>query len=321
MSVAYTFQQLKDLWIQAGGSPTYADMAASVALAESGGRADAVNASNNDGSIDRGLWQINSIHGDQSVLDPIANARAAVAISKGGTTWRPWCTAWSDGACGGTFLGAGAPVLKYLPGGQLTNSGTTPTGANANQYLTAPANPLADLFGKLFGILGVSTPSEIGARFAAYIGRVLGNFFLIGGGFIAMVIGLVLMILGTKFAASVANAGLGLAGAKAGAPTINAPAGPAGPPGPGLPGPPGPPGTAAPGIPGPAGPAGPQGIPGITMPAVPAPKTPRAPRKPAAPAAPKPRRRYKVDPGQVPDMPIPNTVPNPGRHRKREDAS
>lgn len=68
-----------------------------VAKAESGWRENAVNRSNSDGSTDRGLWQINSIHGARSTFDPEGNARAAYAISSRGRNWRPW-VAYSSGA-------------------------------------------------------------------------------------------------------------------------------------------------------------------------------------------------------------------------------
>lgn len=64
--------------------------ALAVARGESGWNEGAVNRSNSDGSIDRGLWQINSIHGSKSTLDPAANARAAFSISKAGRDWSPW---------------------------------------------------------------------------------------------------------------------------------------------------------------------------------------------------------------------------------------
>lgn len=89
--MAYTYAQLKSLWIRNGGSSASADIAAAVALAESGGVAGASN-SNTDGSTDRGLWQINSVHGSQSTFDPIANVKAAIAISNNGKNWNPWVT-------------------------------------------------------------------------------------------------------------------------------------------------------------------------------------------------------------------------------------
>lgn len=117
----YTAQQLEALWIQAGGDPSKAAFAASIALAESSGDPNATHTDAN-GSTDNGLWQINTVHGNQSTTDPLANARAAVAISGNGADWKPWSTAWSDGAGGtkgGTYLGRGAPYQKY---GDITTS-------------------------------------------------------------------------------------------------------------------------------------------------------------------------------------------------------
>lgn len=122
----YTYDQLKALWIEAGGNPVAAPMAAAVGLAESSGNSDSTN-TNSNGTVDRGLWQINSIHGALSVFDPLANARAAVQISANGTTWRPWCSAWSDNRCGGTFLGTGSHVLNFLPAGGNYTGGTPNT--------------------------------------------------------------------------------------------------------------------------------------------------------------------------------------------------
>jgi hypothetical protein len=72
-----------------------AGVAVAIALAESGGRTDAVH--NNAGpppSMDRGLWQINSrFHPDVTdaqAFDPAASTDAAHRISAGGTNWTPW---------------------------------------------------------------------------------------------------------------------------------------------------------------------------------------------------------------------------------------
>lgn len=109
----YTYAQLEGLWIQYGGSPAAAPMAAAIAMAESGGGANSVN-SNNDGSTDRGLWQINSVHGSQSSFDIGTNVRAAINISNNGTNWKPWST-----------FGNGA-FSKYLQSGVSPVGGTTP---------------------------------------------------------------------------------------------------------------------------------------------------------------------------------------------------
>lgn len=63
--------------------------------AESGCRADAYNGANSNGSNDRGLFQVNSIHvrsgliGDEERMDPETNVRAAWEIYKG-SGWRAW---------------------------------------------------------------------------------------------------------------------------------------------------------------------------------------------------------------------------------------
>lgn len=56
---------------------------------------------NTDGSIDRGIWQINDkAHPDVSdatAYDPILSTKAALSISKGGTDYGPWST-FTNGA-------------------------------------------------------------------------------------------------------------------------------------------------------------------------------------------------------------------------------
>lgn len=75
--------------------------AVAVALAESSCRPDATNV-NTNGSIDEGLWQINTIHGypRSCTFDPQCNANAAYQISSGGSNFYPWCT-YEPPSCGG----------------------------------------------------------------------------------------------------------------------------------------------------------------------------------------------------------------------------
>src|SRR5215469_15120988 len=87
----FTYAQLEGIWTQAGGTNGAAPIAAAIAMAESGGNSTATHADNN-GSVDRGLWQINSVHGSQSTYDVMGNARAAIAISNNGQNWTPWTT-------------------------------------------------------------------------------------------------------------------------------------------------------------------------------------------------------------------------------------
>lgn len=107
-----------------------------VAQAESGLNSNAVNR-NSNGSIDRGLWQINSIHGSLSTFDPQRNAAAAYSISSGGSNWRPW-VAYKTGA-----------YRKFLAGNDFINLDPNKGGGFgsgvANQAQDATVKALRDL--------------------------------------------------------------------------------------------------------------------------------------------------------------------------------
>lgn len=87
----YSCAQLGRLWLQVGGRKSSERIAEGVAMAESGGYQYAVDHDSN-GTVDRGLWQINSIHGHWSSYNAITNARGAKVISDDGHDWRPWVT-------------------------------------------------------------------------------------------------------------------------------------------------------------------------------------------------------------------------------------
>lgn len=67
------------------------DWAVAIALAESRGYTKAENINTNH-TVDRGLWQINSVHGDQSSFDVNVNAEAAWEISGHGHAFTEWAT-------------------------------------------------------------------------------------------------------------------------------------------------------------------------------------------------------------------------------------
>ena len=90
---------LERLWEDAGGPPSAANLAASVAMAESSGRQYAANY-NGNGTVDRGYWQINSTWGALSTFGSYRNARAAVQISNDGSDFSPWVT-YTTGAYAG----------------------------------------------------------------------------------------------------------------------------------------------------------------------------------------------------------------------------
>jgi hypothetical protein len=101
--VIYSLKDLQDL-AAATGFPDPV-LAAAVAMAESGGNPCAQGDPNigvhpcnrlNGTSTSFGLWQINTTWNPQydplSLLNPQYNARAALAVSNGGVTWKPWST-------------------------------------------------------------------------------------------------------------------------------------------------------------------------------------------------------------------------------------
>lgn len=68
-----------------------------IVLAESGGNPRAVNTANRNGSVDYGLFQINTVHGSLlsrgDKFNPVDNARMALTVYKqAGNSWKPWST-------------------------------------------------------------------------------------------------------------------------------------------------------------------------------------------------------------------------------------
>lgn len=129
--MGYTAGQVEAIWVQAGGNPAAAQIAAAVAFAESSATSNAVSPSS-----DYGLWQIHlATHLGQGGISwtnwatPTINARAAIVISTNGANWGPWCTAWATPAdCASGPLATpqpGSPAAYHL--NQIT-SGATPGG-------------------------------------------------------------------------------------------------------------------------------------------------------------------------------------------------
>jgi hypothetical protein len=141
-SGSYSYSQLEQIWISNGGPSVAAPIAAAIAMAESSGNPQATDDDGN-GSVDRGLWQINSVHGNLSTYDVNANARAAIQISSGGRDWSPWTT-YTSGA-----------YRQYL------SSGTVPS-----PYTSSP--PSAGITRPGGGTAGAEDTSGVQALFASY---------------------------------------------------------------------------------------------------------------------------------------------------------
>jgi hypothetical protein len=107
----YGFQNIRQLWIVNGGDPRKASIAAAVAMAESGGRPNAVS-HNPDGNQNKGLWQVDTVNGDAG-SDPDAQAKLAIKVSHNGQNWSLWQT-YAEGT-----------YKKFLPGTALDQAGDT----------------------------------------------------------------------------------------------------------------------------------------------------------------------------------------------------
>ncbi len=92
---------------QAGFSGNGLVTAVAVGMAESGCSPTASNSNGPtkgcpNGSVDRGLWQINSCYhptvSKNCAYDAQCNANAAYRISSGGSNWQPWVT-YNNGRC------------------------------------------------------------------------------------------------------------------------------------------------------------------------------------------------------------------------------
>ena len=141
--MALTFAQLEQLWTQAGGASQYAPTAAGIALAESGGNPTAWNKDSATGDNSVGLFQINYF-GDlapsrtaqfgppQGLTDPLANAKAAVALSGNGATWSPW----TSDPVGNAAIASKTPLSASQVQAILSSSGRS-TGGTGSTPQTA----------------------------------------------------------------------------------------------------------------------------------------------------------------------------------------
>lgn len=162
--MAYTYEQLFALAKSAGLSDkpgtdpsgggaagSACDVAAAVALAESGGNPNSHNTTPPDDSY--GLWQINmygnlgparrqqfGLSSNSQLFDPATNARAMATISNGGRSWSAWTT-YTSGRYKDFYQGLQGHKLSPTSPGDVAVA----TGA-------AVAGPLGDTLGGIEAI-------------------------------------------------------------------------------------------------------------------------------------------------------------------------
>ena len=198
-----TFDQIQSLWVQNGGNPAWAPLAAAIAVAESGGNTQSLNTNASTGDYSVGLWQINyfgnllpsrtAAYGSPSSLQasPDAQAKAAVALSGNGANWGPWQgdPAWKAWQAHGA---PATPTKAALTGWGVSLGGaggpsTGPTGAAADASAsgTTPGTGCTAK-GKIFGVAGIS--------FSYCQGKALVSGLLIGVGGVTFLTGTLITI-------------------------------------------------------------------------------------------------------------------------------
>lgn len=132
-----SFQELSNLWIQAGGDARMAPTMAAIALAESSGHPNSTNPTDNKGKqTSWGLWQISDgTHNEPANWNvPLENAKMAVQKIKD-----QGLGAWGTYTSGAykSFLGGGADVA-----GTLSENPSVPTpGSDTGGFATYTSPP------------------------------------------------------------------------------------------------------------------------------------------------------------------------------------
>lgn len=130
----YSYAQLEQLWINAGGPAAQAPIAAAIAEAESAGVSNAAypgtyvtpgQGSNTDAT---GLWQILGVPAGftpAQLTDPVANAQMAVAKYKAaGNSFQPWET-YTNGAYLAHVSNSAVPSSTGVPTAAAPATGGT----------------------------------------------------------------------------------------------------------------------------------------------------------------------------------------------------
>jgi Lysozyme like domain len=180
--ILYSYAQLMGLWVNNGGSPAVAPVAAAIAEAESGGCSTALNPADNNGTQSSfGLWQIsNGTHNPPAanIYDGNVNARLAVAKYRAaGNQFTPWGT-YNSGAYA-RYLSPGTTPDTSVPGGgqQATLAADT---SGQDCALSLGGQHIGILFGH-----GPSLPSACLIR-KTEVRAIIGAMLLTAGGLIIL---------------------------------------------------------------------------------------------------------------------------------------
>jgi Lysozyme like domain len=230
MTNVLSYAAIMGLWISAGGPANVASTAAAITGCESSFNAQSVQAGQPYATTGWGLWQITpgdsvpSVGINQALLDPLTNAKAAVAKYKAaGNTFRPWTT-YENGCYRRYLSGAATPDMA---GAASASAGSSATDAASTSSTASSSNPeclwgfpIPNVTGFLANTLSLGTANASQANELCILSyaeaQALVGAALMVGSFVTFTVGMTLLTLftvGQKAAPVVANAvGAGVAG-------------------------------------------------------------------------------------------------------------
>lgn len=172
-------QQIAGYAVAAGFPPDQIATATAVALAESGGDTNATN-KNSNGSVDYGLWQINTVHGSLlnqgDKFNPLDNAKMALRVYAGaGNKWTPW-TVYNTGSYRAQMsvasLAAGNPTTPQ-------DAPVTTPDASATPASSASAIPGFGTLGLLSQAMGMLDKLVSGGLWLRVGGFIIGSCLVV----------------------------------------------------------------------------------------------------------------------------------------------
>ena len=215
----YNFKQLENIWTKNGGDKKLAPIMAAIALAESGGRTTAHH-TNSDGTVDQGLWQINSsnyrLYKGKNIYGVNENAHVAIRLANHGKGLGNWTT-YTSGAYKkhipkGTHIAAG--VLGASTGNKGGGGGVTGdivSGAkDVASVVTNPGGAIVSGAGSVFhditGGVGGAIASPVESALSWFGMRIVFALIIMGG---AGLILLGLLLIGADLGLSAFSGALG----------------------------------------------------------------------------------------------------------------
>lgn len=196
------FHQIENVWTKNGGSKKLAPVMAAIALAESGGYTQAKH-KNSNGTIDQGLWQINSsnfkIYKGHNIYDVNVNAHAAKRLAEGGKGLNNWTT-YTTGA-----------YLKYLPKNYPKGQGVISTAEGVGKTaLNVATNPVGAVTGAVGSAVGGAVAGPVESALSWFGMRIVFALIIMGGaGLIFLGLLLIGADLGLAAFAGATNSGTG----------------------------------------------------------------------------------------------------------------